>query len=226
MSSALLQWEQDTTSRWRRVMTEIWNGARRPVVGTALCLAGFAAGVHVASQPGSPLVNPELRNRLVEAEATLAATRGELELVQLELNRLHTVMDRSARHGIPANLAASIYDIALSEGIEPSLAYRLVHVESGFTKRAISHKGAVGLTQLMPRTAMGMRPGLTYRDLFNTETNLRIGFRYLTLMLDRYDGDMRLALLAYNRGPGTVDGVLSRGGDPANGYARAVMNGQ
>ena len=127
---------------------------------------------------------------------------------------------------LAANLAASIYDIALSEGIEPSLAYRLVHVESGFTRRAISHKGAVGLTQLMPRTAMGMRPELTYRDLFNTETNLRLGFRYLTLMLNRYDGDMRLALLAYNRGPGTVDGVLSRGGDPANGYARAVMNGQ
>ncbi|MFW6202144.1 MAG: lytic transglycosylase domain-containing protein, partial [Gemmatimonadota bacterium] len=131
-----------------------------------------------------------------------------------------------SRYGIPADLAASIYDIALSEGIEPSLAYRLVHVESRFTRRAVSHKGAVGLAQVMPRTAFGMDPALSYTDLFEPETNLRLGFRYLRAMLERYGGDMRLALLAYNRGPGTVDQIRRQGGDPANGYARAIMTGQ
>jgi soluble lytic murein transglycosylase-like protein len=44
--------------------------------------------------------------------------------------------------------------------------------------------------------------------------------------MDKYDGDQRLALLAYNRGPGTVDRVLKRGGDPDNGYADAVISGE
>ena len=48
--------------------------------------------------------------------------------------------------------------------------------------------------------------------------------RYLRQMIDKYDGDLRLALLAYNRGPGTVDSIRRVGGDPANGYARAIMD--
>jgi soluble lytic murein transglycosylase-like protein len=77
----------------------------------------------------------------------------------------------------------------------------------------------------MPPTAFELDPSLRYADLFDRDTNLRLGFRYLRQMLDKYDGDLRLALLAYNRGPGTVDGILRAGGDPANGYARAVLSG-
>jgi soluble lytic murein transglycosylase-like protein len=55
--------------------------------------------------------------------------------------------------------------------------------------------------------------------------NLRLGFRYLRMMLEQYDGDLHLALLAYNRGPGRVDGILRAGGDPNNGYSSNVQNG-
>ena len=57
-------------------------------------------------------------------------------------------------------------------------------------------------------------------------TNLRIGFNYLKKLIDRYEGDEGLALTAYNRGPGTVDRILKRGGDPDNGYADAVISGE
>ncbi|MDX1674604.1 MAG: lytic transglycosylase domain-containing protein, partial [Longimicrobiales bacterium] len=82
-----------------------------------------------------------------------------------------------------------------------------------------------GYTQLMPATAFDLDPSLEYRDLFDRETNLRLGFRYLRWLIDRYDGDLRTALLAYNRGLGTVDSIRRAGGDPGNGYARAVMEG-
>ena len=76
---------------------------------------------------------------------------------------------------------------------------------------------------MMPRTAAWLIPGTRTADLSDRETNLRLGFRYLDQMIDKYKGDVRLALLAYNRGPGTVDKVLKRGGDPDNGYADKVL---
>jgi soluble lytic murein transglycosylase-like protein len=163
---------------------------------------------------------------LRDTEITLKARQGELELARLELARVHAVMGFSSEYRIPADLAAQIYDIALAEGIEPRLAYRLVRVESGFFGGAISHMGAVGLTQVMPATARELDPTLAYADLFHQETNLRLGFRYHRKMLVTYPVHMRLSLLAYNRGPGTVDKIRRAGGDPANGYERAVMGGQ
>lgn len=120
-------------------------------------------------------------------------------------------------------MAKLIHEAALENDIDPEVAFGLVKTESGFKNSATSHVGAIGLTQLMPRTARWLEPGTTARDLRNPEVNLRIGFRYLRKLIDRYDGDTRLALLAYNRGPGTVDKVLKRGGNPDNGYADMVL---
>jgi soluble lytic murein transglycosylase-like protein len=66
---------------------------------------------------------------------------------------------------------------------------------------------------------------VTAAQLFDRETNLRIGFRFLRDLLEHFDHDMQVALVAYNRGPGKVAGILAKGGDPANGYAEAVMEG-
>ena len=77
----------------------------------------------------------------------------------------------------------------------------------------------------MPRTAKWLRPGTAADDLYDRHVNLSLGFKYLNQLIDKYDGDVKLALLAYNRGPGTVDKILKRGGNPDNGYARKVMDG-
>lgn len=120
-------------------------------------------------------------------------------------------------------LAKLIHEAALANDIDPEVAFGLVKTESGFKNSATSHVGAIGLTQLMPRTARWLEPGTTARDLRDPEKNLQIGFRYLRRLIDQYDGDTRLALLAYNRGPGTVNRVLKRGGNPDNGYADMVL---
>ena len=77
----------------------------------------------------------------------------------------------------------------------------------------------------MPRTAAWLQPGTKTQDLYDRQLNLRLGFRYLDQMIDKYKGNVRLALLAYNRGPGTVDRVLKQGGNPDNGYADKVLRG-
>ncbi|HET7463228.1 MAG TPA: transglycosylase SLT domain-containing protein [Longimicrobium sp.] len=135
-------------------------------------------------------------------------------------------MERYADLGLTRELAESIYDLALQENIDPDVAFGLVRTESEFKTSATSHVGAVGLTQLMPSTARGMRKGTTIADLRDPQINLSIGFKFLRELLDHYDGDKALALTAYNRGPGIVDRVLKRGGDPDNGYATAVLTGE
>ncbi len=115
--------------------------------------------------------------------------------------------------------------MALPEGVDPNLAFRLVKVESNFTGRAKSKAGAIGLTQVLPSTARLYEPGLTTEQLYGRETNLRVGFRYLRDLLERYDGNLERALLAYNRGPGKVEELLGAGKDPRNGYSTTVMKG-
>ena len=77
----------------------------------------------------------------------------------------------------------------------------------------------------MPNTARIFYPRLLNDDLFDAEINLRIGFRFLRDLLDQYDGDVALALLAYNRGPTRLRRLLDRGIDPRNGYASSVLAG-
>jgi len=227
LRSRVEQWEFEQLGPIRRRIAGAWSSLRRPVSGLGLLAIAFVFGVMVAAAP-EPMNAPldrDLRERLERAEAALIARSTDLDLLRLEMARLEAINHNSSRYRIPADLAADIYDIALSEGIEPSLAFRLVRIESGFVQRAVSPVGAVGLAQLMPSTAFWLDPSLSYADLFDRKTNLRLGFRYLRSMIEKYDGDLRLALLAYNRGPGTVDMVLDEGRDPTNGYERAVMSG-
>lgn len=220
--TALGLWESQQRGRSRRRLSTAWGKVRHPAHTAIIAGLAFVVGMQLAARPdGARLAT--LENEVSNARVALQARQGELELVRLEMNRIQEIMEYSTRYDISADLAAAINDIALSEGIAPSLAFRLIKVESGFYGRAISPMGAIGYAQLMPATAYDLDPTLEYRDIFDRETNLRLGFRYLRWLIDRYEGDLRLALLAYNRGLGTVDSIRRAGGDPANGYARAIL---
>jgi soluble lytic murein transglycosylase-like protein len=155
----------------------------------------------------------------------LASARGELDLANGQLQRMTRVFAYSSRYGIGADLAGAIYDVALAEGIDPELGFRLVEVESQFNERATSPVGAVGLAQVMVSTARFFRKDITREQLYDRETNLRIGFRYLRSLIRAHEGDLKLALLVYNRGPVAVGNALTQGRDPANGYDRAILTG-
>jgi soluble lytic murein transglycosylase-like protein len=225
LSPVVTQWEREHSPLWQKRMRTAFAYARRSVKTLALVGFVFTLGFAVASGPDSAAANVRLSQQLDRARNLLTAREGELELAKMELTRANAVMENSQRYRIPADLALSIYNIAIAEGIDPKIAYSLVNVESEFYNKAVSPVGALGLTQVMPATGRMLQPGLERADLFDPETNLRLGFRFLREMLARYDGDLDLALHAYNRGPTIVDRILKMGGDPANGYADAILKG-
>ncbi len=97
-------------------------------------------------------------------------------------------------------LDALIEEAAKKEGFTPDLLRAVISRESAFDPCAVSAKGAQGLMQLMPETAAAL--GVT--DAFDPAQNVQGGARYLGELLQRYDGDVALALAAYNAGPGRV----------------------
>lgn len=152
----------------------------------------------------------------------LESTKGELSLVRARFERADKVIQYSTKYAITAGMASDVMDASLREGIDPELSFHLVRLESEFNPRAISKVGAVGLTQLMPSTATMIEKGVTREQLFVPKTNLRVGLRYLRTLLDQYKGNVRLALLAYNRGEDAVWRDVRAGVNPGNGYDRWV----
>jgi soluble lytic murein transglycosylase-like protein len=148
---------------------------------------------------------------------------GEAALLRAQMDRVNRVMSFSTRYGIPANLAATIFDVALAERLDPELAFRLVHLESDFNPRAVSRVGAVGLAQLMLSTAVQFDRSVTRESLYDPKTNLRIGFQYLRRLISAYKGNVQLALLAYNLGEDAVNQVRRAGKNPLDGYNRILL---
>ncbi|MBI3082016.1 MAG: transglycosylase SLT domain-containing protein [Gemmatimonadetes bacterium] len=173
---------------------------------------------------GATYTGTAMVKELTNLRSSLDRTSGELELMQLELQRARALLDLSSRYQVPSDLVALIYDTALREGLDPDLAFRLVKVESYFNPRATSSAQAIGLAQVQLRTARFYQPGITLKRLYDPATNLTIGFRYLHDLIDTYQGDLRLALLAYNRGPAKVNQLLGVGQEPGNGYASSVLS--
>ena len=183
-----------------------------------------AANAEAASLPGTSPFHIDISTDRTLA-TQLDSARGELDLAKAQLDRANKIIGFSTQYSINADLASNIVDVARAEGIDPDLAFRLVKLESDFNPRATSPVGALGLTQLMPSTARFYDKKITAQRLYDPRTNLRIGFRYLRGLVDEYDGNVRTALLVYNRGPVAVAKSKAQGDNPSNGYDRILFKG-
>jgi soluble lytic murein transglycosylase-like protein len=186
---------------YTRAKADLWRGASALALGALLVLgAGQAHGQVLEVGPGGQVTT--------YAGPTVFDVDGA--------RALSAPWARSPR----STLSARIMAAASATGVDAHLIEAVARQESGLRETALSPAGAIGVMQLMPATARAL--GV---DPHDADQNLLGGARYLGGLIRRYDGDLTLALAAYNAGPGAVD---HHGGTPpyreTQLYVRAVMN--
>lgn len=134
----------------------------------------------------------------VDAKGTISLTNvpsdARYRRIDLHPNRLHPVLSEE-------ELEPVISRFSRQHQLHPALIRAIIKAESDFDPRAVSRAGAVGLMQLMPQTAVRFE----VRDLYDPEDNIGGGTKYLRQLLDRFRGNLPLALAAYNAGEHVVD---------------------
>ncbi|HSB10795.1 MAG TPA: lytic transglycosylase domain-containing protein [Blastocatellia bacterium] len=174
----------------------------------ALIVVMLTAGVVLAqdrpltppARPPIPLTNEDQER----ARAEELRKRKEAEAAALKPAAQIKVPIALAGHHISSGnptIDALVQEAAGQSGLDPCLILSVMRAESGFNRSAVSVKGASGLMQLMPATAS--RFGVN--NIFDPRENVLGGTRYLRWLLDRFSGDVRLALAGYNAGEGAVE---------------------
>jgi soluble lytic murein transglycosylase-like protein len=156
------------------------------------------------------LVQLSNRTQMLEASLTSQETRwAKIKLVR-------DIVKKHQRAGLTisqiTDIAAAIVDMSEQHDVSISLLLAVAKQESAFNIRAHSSAGALGIMQVMPHTAADIAIELNKRrySLFNSRQNIEFGSYYLWKMLDRFNGNIDLAVKAYNAGPTFVEKVNSK----------------
>ncbi|MBI5209382.1 MAG: lytic transglycosylase domain-containing protein [Elusimicrobia bacterium] len=175
----------------------------RALEGASLVRSGSSAArfPHYVAQDA---VFNATSSRVRPEQAEAPPTPGFMSMAQDKLQAIKDyLISRGARPGIVGQTIELVVNEVKRYSVDPALVLAVILKESGYNPRAESPVGAKGLMQIMPATGRGL--GLREYELFDPIKNVKAGIRFLNAMIARFNGDIKMALAAYNAGPGAVD---------------------
>ncbi|WP_180994274.1 lytic transglycosylase domain-containing protein [Bacillus sp. Marseille-P3661] len=143
----------------------------------------------------------KLQSGKAETPTTTNVVLRELQALQPHNFKVTSTSNQTETSNLANPFNEFIENAALKFNVDPKLIRSVIQHESNYDPNAKSHAGATGLMQLMPATAKY----LGVKNIDDPQENIEAGTKYLKQMLDKYNGDLKLALAAYNAGPGNVD---------------------
>ncbi|HRK01329.1 MAG TPA: lytic transglycosylase domain-containing protein, partial [Oligoflexia bacterium] len=184
-----------------------------------LILSSFFAVVFVLKPADQAAERAWLASLSDPKEALLAKQHSKRSKKAFGAKEVRRFLERQIKQASPEQLDSItqvILEVSKSYHFHPALILSLIRVESRFNAWAISPKGAIGLMQLMPETGRWLADRMGARwdgpaMLLDPEINIRFGTYYLAYLRERYNGDPKFYLSAYNVGPGRMDGWATTG---------------
>jgi hypothetical protein len=174
------------------------------VVFGALCAVSALLGASTADAQIAKVTDASGRRFWVNAEPVVTTKITPRPRSAVYMPSELSLTGRTERPAVSIDrdgIERMVHEAADRHNVDPALVRAVIETESNWNPSAVSRKGAVGLMQLMPTTAQ--RFGV--RDFYTPQQNVEAGVTYLKTLLERYDGNLDLALAAYNAGEGAVD---------------------
>jgi hypothetical protein len=188
------QWQTDIVATMHNTFSLIMTSLRRhTAIGlTAMVIAGV--GSLTFSVPTTKAEIYQFIGRDGSISLTNVPSDSRYQKIEIESSQFHTTLSEQ-------ELEPVIRRHSSQQQLHPALIRAVIKAESDFDPRAVSRAGAIGLMQLMPQTAVRM----DVRDMYDPDDNVGGGAKYLRQLLNRFHGNLPLALAAYNAGENAVE---------------------
>ena len=188
------QWQAGIVATMHNIFSLIMKSLRRlAAIGlTATVFAGV--GSLAFSVPTTKAEMYQFIGRDGSISITNVPSDSRYQKIEIEPGQFHTTLSEQ-------ELEPVIRRHSSQQQLHPALIRAVIKAESGFDPRAVSRAGAIGLMQLMPQTAVRM----DVRDMYDPDDNVGGGAKYLRQLLNRFHGNLPLALAAYNAGENAVE---------------------